>query len=37
MGAYDAFHQGQLQDYEYPVHLVEEAMKHLPQVNVPKD
>jgi len=32
MGAYDAFHQGKLEDYEYPEHLVEEAMHHLPKV-----
>ncbi|HUI64035.1 MAG TPA: TrpB-like pyridoxal phosphate-dependent enzyme [Bacteroidota bacterium] len=32
MAAYDAFHQGKLEDYEYPKELVEEAMKHLPKV-----
>ena len=34
MAAYDAFHQGKLQDYEYPREKVEEAMKHLPKVKV---
>jgi len=34
MGAYDAFHQGKLEDYEYPKELVEEAMKHLPKVTM---
>jgi tryptophan synthase beta chain len=33
MGAYDAFHRGQLEDYEYPARLVQEAMLHLPKVN----
>ncbi len=32
MTAYEAFHQGKLQDYEYPVAMVEEAMKQLPKV-----
>jgi len=32
MTAYEAYHQGKLEDYEYPVELVKEAMKHLPQV-----
>jgi len=32
MGAYEAYHQGKLEDYEYPKEMVEEAMKHLPQV-----
>jgi tryptophan synthase beta chain len=36
MAAFDAFHQGKLQDYEYPVKLVEEAMRHLPIVNLGK-
>lgn len=35
MGAYDAYHQGQLEDYEYPLPLVEEAMTHLPRVKIP--
>ncbi len=35
MMAYDAYHQGQLEDYEYPVALVEEAMTHLPKVALP--
>jgi len=32
MSAYDAYHKGQLEDYEYPTELVEAAMQHLPQV-----
>ncbi len=32
MAAYEAYHQGKLEDYEYPAELVEEAMKDLPQV-----
>jgi tryptophan synthase beta chain len=32
MSAYDAYHKGQLEDYEYPTELVESAMKDLPQV-----
>jgi tryptophan synthase beta chain len=35
MGAYDAFHQGKLEDYEYPESLVHEAMQHLPDVRLP--
>ena len=35
MGAYDAFHQGKLEDYEYPERLVAEAMHHLPKVSMP--
>ncbi|HEY2295733.1 MAG TPA: TrpB-like pyridoxal phosphate-dependent enzyme [Thermoanaerobaculia bacterium] len=34
MSAYEQFHQGKLQDHEYPTALVEEAMAHLPQVTV---
>jgi len=34
LGAYDAYHQGKLEDYEYPQALVEEAMRRLPQVNL---
>jgi tryptophan synthase beta chain len=34
MTAYDAYHRGELVDYEYPEHMVEEAMQHLPQVDV---
>jgi len=34
MAAYDSFHQGKLQDYEYPREMVEEAMKHLPKVTI---
>jgi tryptophan synthase beta chain len=30
--AYDAYHRGQLEDYEYPAEAVEEAMIHLPEV-----
>ena len=32
MMAYEAYHRGQLQDYEYPVEKVAEAMTHLPKV-----
>jgi tryptophan synthase beta chain len=32
LGAYDAFLQGKLEDYEYPTELVEQAMTHLPEV-----
>ncbi|MFO0613390.1 MAG: TrpB-like pyridoxal phosphate-dependent enzyme [Polyangiaceae bacterium] len=32
MMAYDAYHRGELQDFEYPTEKVEEAMTHLPKV-----
>jgi hypothetical protein len=32
--AYEAYHHGQLEDYEYPFEAVEEAMAHLPQVAI---
>jgi tryptophan synthase beta chain len=32
MTAYQSFHHGMLEDYEYPDHAVEEAMSHLPKV-----
>ncbi len=32
MAAYEAYQHHKLEDYEYPVALVEEAMKHLPKV-----
>lgn len=32
MTAYEAYHRGQLQDYEYPEEKVAEAMTHLPRV-----
>lgn len=32
MSAYDAYHSGQLEDYDYPQAAVDEAMKHLPKV-----
>ena len=32
MAAYDAYHRGKLEDYNYPQQLVDEAMKHLPKV-----
>ena len=32
MMAYEAYHQGKLEDFEYPDALVQEAMTHLPQV-----
>lgn len=34
LGAYDAYLQGQLKDYEYPEELVREAMTHLPEINL---
>jgi tryptophan synthase beta chain len=34
MMAYQAYHRNELEDYEYPVELVEEALTHLPQVGV---
>ena len=33
MMAYEAYHRGQLQDYEYPKEKVAEAMAHLPRVS----
>jgi tryptophan synthase beta chain len=33
MAAYDAYLSGKLEDYEYPQKMVEEALKHLPEVN----
>jgi tryptophan synthase beta chain len=35
MMAYEAYHQGKLEDYEYPQEDIEEAMRFLPQVAVP--
>src|SRR5207253_1101527 len=32
MAAFEAYHRGKLEDYDYPAALVREAMKHLPQV-----
>ena len=32
MAAYDAYFAGQLKDYEYPKHKIEEALKDLPKV-----
>jgi predicted alternative tryptophan synthase beta-subunit len=32
MTAYEAFHRGELQDYEYPAEAIEAAMAHLPEV-----
>ena len=32
MTAYDAYHHGQLEDYEYPEETMAEAMTHLPKV-----
>jgi tryptophan synthase beta chain len=32
LAAYDAYHQGKLQDYEYSVDQVNEALRHLPVV-----
>jgi tryptophan synthase beta chain len=34
MAAYDAYHRGQLENYQYPKESVEEAMQHLPKVNL---
>jgi tryptophan synthase beta chain len=34
MTAFEAYHQGRLEDYEYPVEAVDDAMKHLPKVPV---
>ena len=34
MGAYEAYLSGKLEDYEYPAEAVNEAMKHLPQVQL---
>jgi hypothetical protein len=30
--AYEAYHHGQLEDFEYPAAAITEAMHHLPQV-----
>ncbi len=35
MAAYQAYLSGQLQDYEYPAEAVQEALHHLPKVNLP--
>jgi hypothetical protein len=32
MMAYEAYHHGQLEDYEYPQAAVDEAMAHLPEI-----
>jgi tryptophan synthase beta chain len=32
MMAYEAYHHGKLEDYEYPAEAIAEAMEHLPQV-----
>jgi tryptophan synthase beta chain len=34
MTAFEQYHHGKLEDYEYPVQAVEDAMKHLPKVSV---
>ena len=34
MGAYEAYLSGKLEDYEHPAEAVQEAMKHLPQVQL---
>jgi tryptophan synthase beta chain len=34
MAAYEAYLSGKLEDYEYPADAVQEAMKHLPQVQL---
>jgi tryptophan synthase beta chain len=33
--AYQAYLNGELEDYEYPMEAVKEAMQHLPQVALP--
>jgi tryptophan synthase beta chain len=35
MAAYESYLSGKLEDYEYPAEAVKEAMKKLPQVNLP--
>jgi len=35
MTAYQSYLNGELQDFEYPVEAVREAMQHLPQVQMP--
>lgn len=34
MAAYDAFFNGQLDDYEYPSEAISESLKHLPEVDI---
>ena len=34
MGAYEAYLAGKLEDYDYPAEAVQEAMQHLPQVQM---
>jgi hypothetical protein len=34
MMAYQAYLNGELEDFEYPVEAVQEAMQHLPQVEM---
>jgi hypothetical protein len=34
MTAYEQYRLGKLQDFEYPSAAIEEAMTHLPKVNV---
>jgi tryptophan synthase beta chain len=34
MTAFEQYHHGKLEDYEYPVEAVDDAMKHLPKVPV---
>jgi len=34
MGAYESYLSGKLDDYEYPAEAVQEAMKHLPEVQL---
>ena len=35
MSAYQAYHSGQLEDYEYPEEAVKESLRHLPKVAIP--
>ncbi len=37
MEAYDAYHRGKLEDYEYPEELVRQAMEHLPKVKLARE
>lgn len=34
MTAFEQYHHGKLEDYEYPIEAVDDAMKHLPKVPV---
>jgi tryptophan synthase beta chain len=34
MTAYESYLNGELEDFEYPAEAVQEAMQHLPQVEM---